>query len=86
MAASLADESKVRKARRKVLKSIAILLITTPVILPAMQHLQINPTWYGILLVITSAVALQTSGRQTLLLLPSDGDVKARTKAVFGSR
>lgn len=34
------------------LDSISIILITTPVILPAMQHLQINPIWYGVLMVI----------------------------------
>ncbi len=39
------------------LESIAIILITTPVILPAMIHLQINPIWYGILLVINLELA-----------------------------
>ena len=29
------------------LESIAIILITTPVILPVMAHLHINPIWYG---------------------------------------
>ncbi|MDF3011796.1 MAG: C4-dicarboxylate transporter, partial [Burkholderiales bacterium] len=31
------------------LETIAIILITTPVILPAMAHLGINPIWYGVL-------------------------------------
>ncbi|MCL4746658.1 MAG: TRAP transporter large permease [Burkholderiaceae bacterium] len=39
------------------LESIAIILITTPVILPVMQHLQINPIWYGVLLVINLELA-----------------------------
>ena len=39
------------------LESIAIILITTPVILPALQHLQINPIWYGVLLVINLELA-----------------------------
>lgn len=39
------------------LESIAIILITTPVILPAMIHLDINPIWYGILLVINLELA-----------------------------
>jgi len=39
------------------LESIAIILITTPVILPAMHHLDINPIWYGILLTINLELA-----------------------------
>ncbi len=39
------------------LESIAIILITTPVILPVMQHLGIDPIWYGVLLVINLEVA-----------------------------
>jgi len=39
------------------LESIAIILITTPVILPAMHHLDINPIWYGVLLVINLELA-----------------------------
>lgn len=42
------------------LESIALILITTPVILPVMQHLGINPIWYGILLVINLELALIT--------------------------
>jgi C4-dicarboxylate transporter DctM subunit len=39
------------------LESIAIILITTPVILPVMQHLGIDPIWYGVLLVINLELA-----------------------------
>ncbi len=39
------------------LESISIILITTPVILPAMTHLGINPIWYGVLLVINLELA-----------------------------
>lgn len=42
------------------LESIAIILITMPVILPAMAHLGINPIWYGILLVINLEIAMIT--------------------------
>ena len=39
------------------LESIAIILITTPVIMPAMMHLDIDPIWYGVLLVINLELA-----------------------------
>lgn len=42
------------------LESIAIILITMPVILPAMAHLGINPIWYGVLLVINLEIAMIT--------------------------
>jgi len=42
------------------LESISIILITTPVILPAMAQLHIDPVWYGILLVINLELALIT--------------------------
>lgn len=42
------------------LESIAIILITTPIILPAMLHLGIDPIWYGVLLVINLEVAMIT--------------------------
>jgi len=42
------------------LETIAIILITTPVILPVMAHLGINPVWYGVLLVINLELALIT--------------------------
>lgn len=40
------------------LETISIILVTTPVILPAMHLLDIDPIWYGILLVINLEVAL----------------------------
>jgi len=42
------------------LESIAIILITTPIILPTMLHLGIDPIWYGVLLVINLEVAMIT--------------------------
>ena len=39
------------------LESISIILITSPVILPVMLHLGINPIWYGILLTINLELA-----------------------------
>ena len=42
------------------LESIAIILITTPVIMPALAHLGINPIWYGVLLVINLELAMIT--------------------------
>lgn len=42
------------------LETIAIILITTPVILPAMTHLDIHPIWYGVLLMINLELALIT--------------------------
>jgi len=42
------------------LESISIILITTPVILPVMAHLGINPIWYGVLLTINLELALIT--------------------------
>ena len=39
------------------LESIAIILITTPVIMPVMLQLHINPIWYGVLLVINLELA-----------------------------
>lgn len=42
------------------LESIAIILITMPIILPAMMHLGINPIWYGVLLVINLEIAMIT--------------------------
>ncbi len=39
------------------LESIAIILITTPVIVPVLQQLDINPIWYGVLLVINLELA-----------------------------
>ncbi|MDI1275438.1 TRAP transporter large permease [Polaromonas sp.] len=39
------------------LESISIILITTPVIMPVMLQLHINPIWYGVLLVINLELA-----------------------------
>ena len=42
------------------LESIAIILITAPIALPAMLHLGIDPIWYGVLLVVNLEVAMIT--------------------------
>lgn len=42
------------------LESVAIILITAPVILPARIHLGIDPVWYGVLLVINLEMAMIT--------------------------
>ncbi|MBN9670521.1 TRAP transporter large permease [Roseibium aggregatum] len=42
------------------LESVAIILITAPIILPAMIHLEINPVWYGVLLVVNLEMAMIT--------------------------
>lgn|SRR5690625_197035 len=42
------------------LEAVAIILVTTPVILPAMLQLGIDPIWYGILLVINLEIAMIT--------------------------
>lgn len=42
------------------LESIAIILITAPITLPAMIQLDINPVWYGVLLVVNLEVAMIT--------------------------
>lgn len=42
------------------LETIAIILITTPIILPAMTALEINPIWYGVMLMINLELALIT--------------------------
>lgn len=42
------------------LESIAIILITSPVILPALGILEISPIWYGVLLVINLELAMIT--------------------------
>jgi C4-dicarboxylate transporter DctM subunit len=41
-----------------VLESISIILITTPVILPVMKTLAIDPVWYGVLLTVNLELAL----------------------------
>ena len=42
------------------LESIAIILITTPILLPTMAHLGIDPVWYGILLMVNLELAMIT--------------------------
>ena len=42
------------------LETISIILITTPVVLPVLATLHINPVWYGILLTINLELALIT--------------------------
>ncbi len=42
------------------LESIAIILITTPILLPTMIALQIDPIWYGVLLMINLELAMIT--------------------------
>ena len=42
------------------LESIAIILITTPILLPTMHQLDINPVWYGVLLMINLELAMIT--------------------------
>jgi len=61
------------------LESIAIILITTPVILPVMAHLGINPIWYGVLLVINLELAMITPPVGMNLFT-----LKAVTKAPIG--
>ncbi|MEO6363302.1 MAG: TRAP transporter large permease [Caldimonas sp.] len=61
------------------LESISIILITTPVILPVMQQLHINPIWYGILLTINLELAQITPPVGMNLFT-----IKAITKAPMG--
>ncbi|MCB2102267.1 MAG: TRAP transporter large permease [Rhodobacterales bacterium] len=42
------------------LETISIILVTTPIVFPAMLDLGINPIWYGILLMINLELALIT--------------------------
>jgi C4-dicarboxylate transporter DctM subunit len=61
------------------LESISIILITTPVILPVMAQLHINPIWYGILLTINLELAQITPPVGMNLFT-----IKAITKAPMG--
>ncbi|AEC20725.1 TRAP dicarboxylate transporter, DctM subunit [Pusillimonas sp. T7-7] len=61
------------------LESIAIILVTMPVILPAMIQLGIDPIWYGVLLVINLEIALITPPVGMNLFT-----IKAITKASLG--
>jgi len=42
------------------LETIAIILITTPIVLPALMQFDVNLIWYGILLMINLELALIT--------------------------
>ena len=42
------------------LETVSIILVTTPLILPAMVHYGIDPIWYGVLLMINLELALIT--------------------------
>jgi C4-dicarboxylate transporter DctM subunit len=42
------------------LETIAIILITTPIVFPVMVDLGVDPIWYGILLMINLELALIT--------------------------
>jgi C4-dicarboxylate transporter, DctM subunit len=42
------------------LETISIILITTPIVLPVLTVLGINPVWYGVLLMINLELALVT--------------------------
>ena len=42
------------------LETIAIILITTPIVLPVLEALAIDPVWYGVLLMINLELALIT--------------------------
>lgn len=42
------------------LEGISIILITTPVVMPVMQAMHINPVWYGVLLTINLELAMIT--------------------------
>lgn len=61
------------------LESISIILITTPVIMPVMLQLHINPIWYGILLTINLELAQITPPVGMNLFT-----IKAITKAPMG--
>ena len=41
-----------------ILETISIILITTPVVLPVLAALEIDPVWYGVLLTINLELAL----------------------------
>ncbi|MGH7604639.1 MAG: TRAP transporter large permease subunit, partial [Gemmatimonadaceae bacterium] len=61
------------------LETISIILITTPVILPALTQLHIHPIWYGVLLVVNLELALITPPVGMNLFT-----IKAVTKAPLG--
>jgi C4-dicarboxylate transporter DctM subunit len=61
------------------LETISIILITTPVVLPVLATLHINPVWYGVLLTINLELALITPPVGMNLFT-----IKAITKAPIG--
>ena len=48
------------------LETISIILITTPVVLPVLAALKIDPVWYGILLTVNLELALITMSEPLL--------------------
>lgn len=42
------------------LESIAIILVTTPILLPALHHLEIDLVWYGVRLLMNLELAMKT--------------------------
>jgi C4-dicarboxylate transporter, DctM subunit len=61
------------------LETISIILITTPIVLPVLIALDINPIWYGVLLMINLELALITPPVGMNLFT-----IKAITKAPIG--
>ena len=43
-----------------ILETVSVILLTTPLAFPIMQHLGIDPIWYGIVLSVNMAMALIT--------------------------
>ncbi len=43
-----------------ILETVSVVLLTTPLILPIMQELAIDPVWYGVVLTVNMAIALIT--------------------------
>ncbi|MCF8499810.1 MAG: TRAP transporter large permease subunit, partial [Rhodospirillum sp.] len=62
-----------------VLESIAIILITTPIVLPVLTSLHIDPVWYGVMLMINLELALITPPVGMNLFV-----IKAVTEAPLG--
>lgn len=62
------------------LESIAIILVTAPIAMPALHQLGIDPVWYGVLLVVNLEVALITPPVGMNLFT-----IKAITKAPMGT-
>ena len=43
-----------------ILETVSVVLLTTPLILPIMHSLNIDPIWYGVVLTVNMAIALIT--------------------------